>query len=122
MMYVVAAVIGLHGIVHGLGFVSGWQLGTAMPLMSPTLLRADPDSVLMRALGLLWLVPVAGFVFSAIGMALELPVRPILLASALLSLGLCVIWWGDAKAGAVVDVAILLALVGTAWTVQLKTL
>jgi hypothetical protein len=114
MNYVLAGFLALHGAVHGLGFVSSWRLGTGVPLMSPTLLGSvDPDGALIRALGLLWLLPVAGFGLTAVGSALELPVTPLLAASALLSLSLCVLWWKDARVGAAVDIAIIVGLLLT---------
>jgi hypothetical protein len=112
MNYLLAALLALHGALHGLGFVSSWRLGRGVPLMSPTLLGSvAPDGTLMRALGLLWLLPVAGFGLAAVGLALGLPVTPLLAASALLSLSLCVLWWNDARVGFAVDIAIIVGLV-----------
>jgi hypothetical protein len=121
MTYVLAAIVGLHGLVHALGFVSSWRLAP-VPLMTPTLLaRIDPDGPLMHAIGLLWLLPIAGFVIGGIGIAMDVPLKTLLVASALLSLALCVAWWSDAKVGAIIDVAILLALIETAWVAQART-
>ena len=122
MNYIFAAILGLHGLVHGLGFVGSWGLGTGVPVMSPTLIAGiDPDGALMRAIGLLWLLPVVGFGVAAVGLALGLPTKPVLIASTLLSLGLCITWWGDAKMGVAIDAAILIALISTSWVAQLRT-
>jgi hypothetical protein len=119
MTIALAAILGLHGLVHAVGFIRSWRLGVDVRRVSPTLAGIEPDGPLIRALGLLWLLPVAGFALAAIGLALDLPIEPVLIASTLVSLALCITWWRDAKLGVFVDVAILLALMGTAWTAQL---
>jgi hypothetical protein len=111
MVYAIAALIGFHGAVHGLGFVSSWRLGTGVPLMAPTLLTGfDPEGLVLRAAGLLWLAPVVGFGLAAIGLVLDLPVMPLLAVDASLSLILCITWWEDAKVGAMVDAVILVGV------------
>jgi hypothetical protein len=123
MTFIFAAFLGLHGAVHALGFVSTWKLGSGATAMSPTLLPTlDPDGVVSRGLGLVWLLGLAAFVLAGFGLAIEAPWwRTLAAAAAAFSCVLCVIWWNDAKVGAVVDVVILVVLVGTAWVAQLRT-
>jgi hypothetical protein len=124
MTYAFAAFLGLHGVVHALGFVSTWKLGHGASAMSPTLLPGlDPDGMVSHGLGLVWLLGLAVFVIAGVGLAIEAPWwRPLAATAAALSLVLCAIWWNDARVGAAIDIAILVGLASTVWVAHLRTL
>ncbi|MDQ2959601.1 MAG: hypothetical protein M3R48_00905 [Candidatus Dormibacteraeota bacterium] len=106
------AFLALHGLVHVFGFTATWHIGARTVVADkPSLVSVASGSGAAHALGLLWLVVGAAFVGSAIMVVRH---RAAWLqwtaVAALLSLVLCVLWWRDAPAGAVID-ALLLAVV-----------
>lgn len=111
--FLVAAILGLHGLIHVLGFFSTWQLGdfTAIPAtpLYPSGLAAGSPVVL--ALGVLWLVTMAAFLLAAIGVVLRTAWwKSVAVSAACVSLVLCIAWWNSAWFGALVDVAVLLGV------------
>jgi hypothetical protein len=113
--YIVAIGLALHGLVHALGFAAAWRLGAVSAVSTtPSLVSIAEGSPLTRILGLLWLCAALIFVVAAGGLVATTTWWRIVAASAaVLSLVLCVAWWNDAKAGAALDVAILIGLVAT---------
>ena len=116
--FLIAALLGLHGLIHLIGSAATWRLG------QPTVVSAVPGypaglavgGVPARALGVLWLVATLGFLLAAVGLASETSWwRGLGAAAAVLSLLLCLAWWNDAKAGAIIDVAILIGLAIATW-------
>lgn len=119
--YVVAAVFLLHGLIHALGFTATWRIGSVAAVSStPTLfVGLSAGSVPVRILGVVWLAALVGFVLSAVGLVGDFTWwRPLATASVVVSLALCLAWWNDAKAGVVIDVAILVGLAVTAWVAR----
>lgn len=121
MLRIAAAVfVGLHGVVHWIGFAVPWGL-----MESPS--NADPTKGLWgtlslggagaHAVGILWLVPLALFVLAAIGIWRRASWA--LAATALaagLSLVVCLVGSPAAIIGTVIDVGIL----AIAWWLVLR--
>ncbi len=108
--FVLAAFLTLHGVVHLFGFTATWHIGTGTLVAdAPTLVSVGPGSSAAHVLGLLWLVVGVAFIVSALMLVLHRATwRRWVAVAALLSLVLCILWWRDAPAGAVID-ALLLA-------------
>jgi len=109
-----AVIAGIHGLIHLLGFVAYWPLAKIPELPYKTTLlgsRLDLGAVAMRAYSLLWLFAALGFVIAAIGLGLGWPFwPPLMLVTVLLSMVLCILDWGAAFRGALIDVVLLLVL------------
>jgi hypothetical protein len=107
--------LGVHGLVHLLGPIVYWQLADVdgFPFKTTVLngaLSLGPTGI--RVFGTLWLLPAMAFLAAAVGLAIGWPPSvPLLVAAALSSLVLTAAEWPIAWAGAIVDVAILLAFV-----------
>jgi len=108
----------LHGLIHLMGFAAIWQIGpsnavSSVPALPPHLAPASP---LVAGLGILWLAAALIFLVAAAGLAMSSVWWRIAAgAASLLSLLLCVMWWNDARFGAVVDIAILVGLTISTW-------
>ena len=122
-LYLVALLLALHGLVHGLGLTATWQVGpagtvSASPGLVPAISAGTPQA---KVLGVLWLLALAGFIAASAGLVAYLPWwRPVAAAACVVSLALSIAWWSDAKVGALIDVAILAGLIVTvlvAWPV-----
>lgn len=117
-MYPVALFFALHGLVHALGLTATWQVGpagtvSASPGLVPAITAGTPQA---KALGVLWLTPLAGFIAASAALIAPMPWwRTVAGAAAVISLPPCIAWWNDAKVGAFIDVAILVGLIATAW-------
>jgi hypothetical protein len=118
---VIAILLGLHGLIHALGFAATWQLGQVNAISSVPSFPSDfaPGSALPRLLGVLWLLLLFAFLGSAVGLAARSPWwKALLVAAAVVSLVLCLVWWNDAKFGLAIDVVILFILATTTWVVR----
>lgn len=121
--YLVLALFVFHGLIHVMGFAAVWQLGqfntvSNIPTLPPYLTATSP---LVAGLGILWLAAALIFLAAAAGLAMSSPWWRIVAAVAsLLSLLLCVMWWNDAKFGAVIDSAILVGLTISTWLTRPK--
>jgi hypothetical protein len=115
--YVLVVFLALHGLVHALGFAATWRIGpavavSAMPSLIPGLALGG---VPVQVLGVLWLVALIAFAWAAFGLLnAHTWWRTVAATAAVLSLALCVAWWSDAKAGALIDIGILVLIVVSA--------
>lgn len=111
---ILAAAVAIHGLIHMLGFAAYWPLAKIAELPYKTSLlggRLELGAGGMRLYSLLWLLPALGFLVAGIALAARWPFwAPLMLASVLLSIVLCILDWGAAFRGAWIDVAILLIL------------
>jgi hypothetical protein len=115
--YLVAVGFALHGLIHSMGFMATWQLGKISAVSAaPNLLSGvAAGSGPAKVLGLLWLAALIAFLSSAGGLVTgQSWWLPLAAAAAVLSLALSIVWWNDAKFGALIDIAILLGLAVTA--------
>lgn len=112
-----ALVLLAHGGIHLMGFVDITGIGSVEGISgSPTFLldRYAPGDPVLVAFGALWLVPFIGFVAAAIGLATRQRWWTLTaVAAAVVSLGLTLLWWSDARYGVLVNllvIGIILAL------------
>jgi hypothetical protein len=122
MRFLLAAVLGAHGIAHFVGFVFSWQIATLVELPYKTTIlagRIDLGDGGIRAMGLLWLLGGLGLLIAAVAVATDAPWAHRLTALMVaMSLVLCAIGWPDSRIGLVVNVALAVALVVNArWPV-----
>ncbi len=114
LQIILAAVAGIHGLIHLMGFVAYWPLAKIAELPYKTNLlggRLELGEGGMRLYSVLWLLSALGFVIAAIALAARWSFwAPLMLAAALLSIVLCIPDWGAAFRGAWIDVAFLLIL------------
>lgn len=115
MLRLVAGVfLALHGLVHLMGFVVAWKLGTIEGLpYTTTLLNGswDVGPTGLQVLGLVWLVAALGFVAVGFGII----VRQAWWSSAIfvvafLSLVITALQWPEAQFGLYIDLAVIAAL------------
>ena len=120
MRPILALVLAVHGLAHLVGFLVpwGWAPGpagteSAAAVAGNSLLggRIVPGPAAARASSFLWLAATIAFVVLAVGVWRDAPWwRAALLPTVAVSLALCVLWWPDARIGAWLDVALLLAI------------
>ena len=106
--------VAVHGLIHLMGFVAYWPLREVSELPYKTSLLSDKlelGAAGMRLFGLLWLLAAIGFVIAALAMVFGWSWwAPLMLVAALFSLLLCILDWGVAFRGAIINIAILLLL------------
>ena len=112
-----AGLIGLHGMIHVLGFLAIWNLADLPDLANPpTLFLADRPVTdpTVRAFAVLWVVAGLAFIVTSAAMMMSKTRwwRPLAPLAALLSLVPTALWWADAAWGFLVSVLILLATIG----------
>jgi hypothetical protein len=108
---IISGILVVHGLIHLIGTAVYMKLGRIEGLPYKTTLlggRWDLGEDGMRAFGALWLLPAVGFVLAAIALWAGLPAwRALLVGAAAISLVLTLLDWASAFAGAIVNVAIL---------------
>jgi hypothetical protein len=108
---VAAIILIIHGLIHLIGTaVYGVRRPVRGLAYKTTLLggRWDLGQKGIRVYGALWVLPTLGFLAVAAALLAGWPGwKPLLVAVTLLSLPLTVLDWGNAFAGAVVDLVIL---------------
>ena len=106
-----ATFLALHGLVHAMGFVAAWQIGTLDGVAYRTTVlngAVDVGDAGARLLGLALIALVPAFVGTAIGVAQGRPwaMRATAVVAAI-SLVVCVVGLPDAVIGVAVNAAIL---------------
>jgi hypothetical protein len=108
----------IHGLIHLMGTAVYWRLATIEGLAYPTALlggRLAAPTAAVQALGGLWLAGALGFGLVVAGLLLGRPWwRPLALGVAALSLVICALGWPDARAGVVINLAIIGLAMGAA--------
>ena len=111
VFYVAIGIVIIHGLIHLMGFVAYWPLAEIAELPYKTVLlngRFQINELGMRLFSILWLAAAIGLVAAAIGaLTGQSWWFPLMGASVLLSLLVCVLDWDNAFRGAVVDLVIL---------------
>lgn len=114
LFIIMGVVLALHGLVHLLGFASYWQLAQIEGLPYKTTVLAGQlnlGAAGIRVFGALWLVAAVAFVVTAVAMIGQFSWwRDLLLLATIFSFGLTLLDWQVAKAGGLVDIAILALL------------
>ena len=113
--FVLVVILGLHGLIHLLGFVAYWPL-RAMPELAykTTFLggRLNLGAGGTRLYSVIWLLITIGFIAACLGLLSGREwARPLLMATTAASLMVIALDWAPAFRGALVDVAILLLLI-----------
>ncbi len=112
--YLVAALLALHGVIHAAGFAWAFQLAEFDDLGGPTLLleTSGPGDSMILAMGGLWMVAALAFIAASVGIAVDSWWGVSLAgAAAVVSLVVTVVWWDDARIGAILSAAILFRVV-----------
>jgi len=115
MKFILAFLLGAHGIAHIVGFVASWRLATLPEAPYKTTLLAhsiDVGDAGVRLVGVLWLAAAVAFV--VVGWAVAADANWALRATtvtALASLALCLVGWPEARVGLFVNAGLLLLLV-----------
>lgn len=111
--------LAVHGLIHLMGFVAYWPLGSVAELPYKTALaggRWEIGAAGMRLFSLLWLVAAAGFVLAALGLVLNWEWwRTLLWCTTLLSLLISTLDWSVAFRGAIIDLVLLALLALLPW-------
>ena len=101
----------VHGLIHLFGFLPPWNLGKSLNLPHSTTVldgRMNLGEVGARLVGLLWLAALVGYLIAAFGLFQLAPWwQPLTLWTTLLSLGLCILGWPDAKFGVLINLILL---------------
>ena len=104
----------IHGLIHLMGFVAYWPLAPVSELPYKTSLlggRLELGSAGMRLFSLLWLLAALLWIVGGLLLVFRQPSwAPLMLGVALFSLGLCILDWGPAFRGALIDLVFLLIL------------
>lgn len=110
LLSVAAAVVILHGLIHLIGFnVYSLRLVTPGITYKTTLLNGawDVGAAGIFTYGLLWVLPIVGFVVAGIGLLLQTTWwRPVMLTVSLFSLVLTALDWQEAYPGTLINLAI----------------
>ena len=119
LLWAAVGLMGLHGLVHLMGFVAYWPLATVPELPYKTLLlggRWEVGAVGMRIFAVLWLAAAAIFVASAVGLAHGwLGWRAAATGAVAVSTVLIALDWAAAFRGAVVNGLVLLLVAMGTW-------
>ena len=109
-----AVFLGLHGLVHLMGFAAAWQLATLSEIayrrtvFNGALEVGDAGT---RLLGIGWLVVAPAFLVAAYGLWRARPwALPVTVVVAAVSLAICVLGLPDAYRGVAIDVGVLVAV------------
>jgi hypothetical protein len=117
MRIVLAVLMVVHGVAHLVGFAGAWKLVPGGFPYRTTVLggQVDLGNAGIRAVGILWLLTAVAFVAVAVGAVAGVAWwAPAALVIATVSLLLTVLDFPEAHTGAVIDIAIIMAL-GAGW-------
>ncbi|MCA0457599.1 MAG: ABC transporter permease [Chloroflexi bacterium] len=112
---IIAALLGIHGLIHLMGFFAYWPLLTLTDLPYKTALLGgalDLGAVGMRVYSVLWLAAALGFISTSLALVVGWKRwQPVLLVSVLISAAVTILDWSTAFRGTFIDLALLLILV-----------
>lgn len=121
-----AALLGVHGLIHLMGFFAYWPLLVLADLPYKTTLLGgsfELGSVGMRAFSVLWLAAALGFLATGTAMLMGWKRwQAVLLITTLLSVAVTALDWTTAFRGTLLDAAILLAVVYVTYNTHIVTL
>ena len=107
-----ALFLGMHGVIHLMGFFTYWPLAVTPDLVYKTTILAgqiELGSVGMRVYSILWLIPALGFLATSFAMFRNWHRwQPVLLVMAVISFIVTALDWSVAFRGTLIDVGILI--------------
>jgi hypothetical protein len=119
MFFLLTALLAVHGSIHLLGFLKPWRLAQVPALTGRTLIALSERGA--HIAGLLWLTACLFFwAAAALRLARQDSWWTAALAGVVLSQGLVVFHWADAKAGSIPNFVILVAAVAAAATTRFE--
>ena len=117
--YLAALIVGVHGLIHLMGFIAYWPLAEIKELPYKTTQmngRLKLGRGGTRAISVLWLLAAIGFVLSVGGMVADQGWwQTVMGLSALLSLVISAMDWSVAFRGTLIDLVILSVLLVAQW-------
>jgi hypothetical protein len=115
MRFLLALLMALHGLAHGVGFVVTWRLTDFQDMPHDTTLLSgtvDVGETGIRVVGVLWLIVGLAFVAAAAGAVVNAPWWPTMtVVTAVSSLPLSIAAWPESRIGVAVNL-LLLVLIG----------
>jgi hypothetical protein len=108
------ALLAIHGLIHTMGFLGTMGLAQfeGASRVPTNVIMAGPEDPIVRILGLVWLIALAGFLLAAVLLLMDTAAwRPVAVASVAVSMVVVVLWWGNAPMGAVANALVLAAVI-----------
>lgn len=117
MRMLLALIMLLHGLAHGVGFAGAWRLSKDIPyktaIFGGSLEVGDAG---MRIVGVLWLLAALSFVISAMSALANHPLWPYAaFAATLFSIVLCLTEVPETRIGLDLNAALLILLIAIWW-------
>ncbi len=110
-----AVLLGMHGLIHLMGFFAYWPLALIPDLTYKTTILAgqvDLGAIGMRAYSILWLIPALGFIAVATAIILRWARwQQVFIAMTLISIVVTLLDWSVAFRGTLLDFVILIVFV-----------
>ena len=109
----ITALLAIHGLIHGMGFVGTWGLAEFRGVSRvPThLIHARPEDGVVRVLAVVWLVALVLFVAAAVLLVGDRGAwRIMAVAATAISMLPIALWWAEAPMGAVANALVLVAV------------
>jgi len=107
LIWLLVAVMVLHGLIHLIGGLNGTGLASTPGLSGHTLIALS--GFWRTLLGVLWFVAVALFLASSASLAMRQAWwKSVAIAAVLVSQALIVLWWPDAKWGTVANLVVVI--------------
>jgi hypothetical protein len=113
MKIAIVVLLGVHGLIHAMGFVGTWGLAQFEGAsQTPTnLITLGPDEPLVRLFAIVWLAALAGFLAAAFLLLTGSGSwRLVAVVAVAVSMVPVVLWWQNAPLGAVANALVLLAV------------
>lgn len=114
VLYITLAAVGIHGLIHLMGFVAYWPVAEIQDLPYKTTLlsgRWDLHEGGIRLFSVLWLIAAVLFIAAVAGLfAGQAWSLAVLVGAVLLSLIVTAFDWGVAFRGTIIDVVILVVI------------
>ena len=111
LIILLAVLLGIHGLIHLMGFVAYWPLKEIPELAYKTVFlngHLDLGTDGTRLYGVFWLISAIGFVVAAFALFTGQPwAFPMLVVTTLLSVVITALDWNDAFRGTIIDVVVL---------------
>jgi hypothetical protein len=117
MRMLLAGIMLLHGLAHGVGFAGSWHLSKDIPYKT-TIFGGSVElgDAGMKLFGVLWLLAALSFVVSAMSALANHPLWPYAaFAATLFSIALCLTEVPETRIGLDLNAALLIVLIAVWW-------